>query len=80
MSCCNPTIVPFFNTTATNINYGPSLSSQYGVVPKVTVVYWDGTQYVNAGITTQVKFDGYPVTQITVDHGGGPSTGLIRIG
>jgi hypothetical protein len=55
------------------------MQSQYGLAPNVTVNYWDGTQYVAAGIMTQVKFDTFPVTQITVDHGG-PGTGLIKIG
>lgn len=80
MSCCNPTIVPFFNATSTTIGYGPSMVLQYGQAPKVDVLYWDGTQYIGAGIMTQIKFDTYPVTVITVDHGGGPATGLIKIG
>jgi hypothetical protein len=78
MACCNPTIIPFFNTPSTTFGYGPSMASQYGQAPKVDVLYWDGTQYVSAGIMTQVKFDTYPVTQVTVDHGGN-STGLIKI-
>jgi hypothetical protein len=44
------------------------------------VTYWDGTQYVAAGIMTQIKLSGFPVTQIIVDHGGAPATGLIKIG
>lgn len=79
MSCCTPTIIPFFNTPSSTIGYGPSLQSQYGLAPNVTVSYWDGAQYVAAGIMTQIKFDGYPVTSITVDHGG-ISTGLLKIG
>jgi hypothetical protein len=54
------------------------MASQYGQAPKVDVLYWDGTQYVSAGIMTQIKFDTYPVTQVTVDHGGN-STGIIKI-
>lgn len=79
MSCCNPIIVPFFNKTSSTVTYGPSLQSQFGQAPNVSVTYWDGAQYVMAGITTQVKFIGYPVTQIIVDHGG-PATGFIKIG
>jgi hypothetical protein len=79
MSCCNPIVVSFFNAATTTVGYGPSLQSQFGLAPNVNVSYWDGTQYVNAGITTQVKFNTYPVTQIIIDHGG-PATGLIRIG
>lgn len=79
MSCCAPTIIPFFNTPTSTISYGPSMALQYGQAPNVTVSYWDGTQYVAMGIMTQIKFD-YPVTSITVDHGGSPSTGLIKIG
>lgn len=79
MSCCTPTIIPFFNVSSSTITYGPSMVLQYGVVPKVTVLYKDGTQYVSAGIGTQVKFDTYPVTEITVDHGG-PAIGIIKIG
>ena len=79
MSCCNPLVVPFFNTSTTIINYGPSLQYQYGPVPNINVSYWDGTQYVAAGITTQIKFN-YPVTVITVDHGSDGATGLIKIG
>lgn len=79
MSCCNPTIIPFFNAATTTVSYGPAFQSQYGLAPTVTVSYWDGTQYVAAGIMTQIKFDTYPVTQITVDHGG-ISTGILKIG
>lgn len=78
MSCCNPTIITFFNSATTTVAYGPGLQSQYGPVPNINVSYWDGTQYVAAGIMTQVKFD-YPVTNIMIDHGG-PATGLIKIG
>jgi hypothetical protein len=79
MSCCNPTIVPFFNATSTTVGYGPSMQLQYGQAPNVSVSYWDGTQYVAAGITTQIKFNTYPVTQVLIDHGG-PATGIIKIG
>lgn len=79
MSCCSPTIIPFFNAATTTVSYGPAYQSQYGAAPNVTVSYWDGTQYVAAGIMTQIKFDTYPVTQITVDHGGDLATGLIKI-
>lgn len=79
MSCCSPTIVPFFNAASTTVSYGPSMLLQYGQAPNVSVTYWDGTQYVMAGITTQVKLVGFPVTQISVDHGG-PATGFIKIG
>jgi hypothetical protein len=54
------------------------LQGQFGLAPNVTVTYWDGTQYVAAGIMTQVSLVGYPVTQIIVDHGG-EATGLIKI-
>jgi len=79
MSCCDPLVVPFFNAWTTTVGYGPSLQVKFGLAPNVSVSYWDGTQYVTAGITTQVKFNTYPVTQITVDHGG-PATGFIKIG
>lgn len=79
MSCCSPTIISFFNTSSTTIAYGPGLQLQYGQVPNVTVSYWDGTKYVSAGIMTQIKFVGFPLIQITVDHGG-PATGLLKIG
>jgi len=78
MSCCSPTIIPFFNEAVTTVNYGPAYVLQYGPAPTVDVLYWDGTQYVSAGITTEVKFDTVPVTLITVAHGG-PATGLIKI-
>jgi hypothetical protein len=55
------------------------MQSQYGNAPNVNVSYWDGTQYVAAGIMTQIRFDTYPVTQVIIDHGG-PATGLIKIG
>lgn len=53
---------------------------QYGQAPTVTVSYWDGTQYVSAGIMTQIKLNAFPVTSITVDHGGDLATGIIKIG
>lgn len=80
MSCCNPTIIPFFHTSSTTIGYGLSLQSQYGAVPNVNVSYWDGTQYVGAGIMTQIKLTGFPVTSIFIDHGGDNQTGIIKIG
>lgn len=79
MSCCNPLITTFFNTPSTVIGYGPSMQSVYGLAPKITVLYWDGTQYVAAGISTSIAFDTYPVNSITIDHGG-PNTGLVKIG
>jgi len=78
MPCCSPTIIAFHNTPSTTFGYGPSMVLQYGQAPKVDVIYWDGTKYVSAGIMTQIKFDTYPVTQVTVDHGGA-SSGLIKI-
>lgn len=78
MPCCEPMIQPFFNEAITTVGYGPSLQSQYGNAPRVTVFYWDGTQYVAAGIFTSIAFTGFPVTSITVDHGG-VSTGLLKI-
>lgn len=55
------------------------MQSVYGLAPKITVLYWDGTQYVAAGISTSIAFDTYPVNSITIDHGG-PNTGLVKIG
>lgn len=78
MPCCAETITSFFNEAVTTINYGPSLQAAHGAAPKVTVLYWDGTQYVAAGIFTSVAFDTYPVTTVTVDHGG-PASGLIKL-
>lgn len=79
MSCCNPIIVPFFNKASSTVSYGPALQAQFGPAPNVTVTYWDGTQYVAAGVMTQVSLVGFPVTSITVDHGGDLLTGLIKI-
>lgn len=80
MSCCDPLIVPFFKKSVTTITYGPTLQTKFGLAPNVSVTYWDGTQYVAAGITTQVKFNTYPVTIITVDHGSDAATGYVKIG
>lgn len=80
MPCCNPLIQTFFNVPSTTIGYSPSLQAQYGAAPKVTVLYWDGTQYVAAGIFTSIAFTGYPVTSIRVDHGSDAATGIIKIG
>ena len=80
MSCCSPHIEHFSNVSSTTISYGPSLSTVHGPAPKVTVLYWDGTQYVAAGIFTSIAFDGYPVTSVTVDHGSDSATGIIKIG
>lgn len=60
------------------MSYGPALQTQFGQAPNVTVTYWDGTQYVETGIMTQVRLVGFPVMQIVVDHGG-EATGLIKI-
>jgi hypothetical protein len=79
MSCCPSQVTTFSNALSTTIAYSPAMQSQYGAAPKVTVLYWDGTQYVAAGIFTSIAFTGFPVTQITVDHGG-PATGMVRIG
>jgi hypothetical protein len=80
MPCCNPTITTFFNESVTTIGYGPSMQAAYGDAPKVTVVYWDGTQYVAAGIFTSVSLVGYPVTSIVIDHGSDSAIGLVKIG
>jgi hypothetical protein len=80
MSCCSPYTETFFNVSSTTINYGPSFQALYGPAPKVTVLYWDGTQYVAAGIFTSIAFDGFPVTSITVDHGSDGATGIIKLG
>jgi hypothetical protein len=79
MACCNPLIQTFFNSSSTTIGYGPSLQALYGAAPKVTVLYWDGVQYVAAGISTSIAFDTYPVNSVTIDHGGA-ATGLVKIG
>jgi len=78
MPCCNPTISTFFNEAITTFGYGPSLQAQYGAAPKVNVYYWDGTQYVASGVFTSISFTGYPVTSVTIDHGGA-STGIIKL-
>jgi hypothetical protein len=79
MPCCEPTISTFFDEEVTTISYGPSLQASYGAAPKITVLYWDGAQYVAAGIFTEIALDTYPVTSIQVTHGGA-STGIIKIG
>jgi hypothetical protein len=79
MSCCSATITQFFNTPSTTINYGPTLQALHGAAPKISVLYWDGTQYVAAGVMTNISFDTYPVAQIVVDHGG-PASGIIKLG
>jgi hypothetical protein len=81
MACCSPYVEHFSNVSSTTINYGASLQAAHGPAPKVTVLYWDGTQYVAAGIVTQVRFDTYPVTQIVIDHGSvDGATGLVKLG
>lgn len=80
MPCCNETIQSFFNEASTSINYGPSLQAAHGPAPKVTVLYWDEDLevYVAAGIFTTISFDTYPVTEITVNHGG-EASGIIKL-
>jgi hypothetical protein len=80
MACCSPYTEHFSNVSVTTINYGPSLQASYGAAPKVSVLYWDGVQYVVQGIFTSIKFDSYPVSVITVDHGSDSATGFIKIG
>lgn len=79
MACCQPYTEIFFNVSSTTIGYGPSFQAQYGAAPKVTVLYWDGTQYVAAGIFTSISFVGYPVTSIVIDHGSSSATGIVKI-
>lgn len=79
MPCCNPLIQSFFNEAVTTIGYSPSMQEQYGDAPKVSVYYWDGTRYLAAGVFTSISFTGYPVTSVTVDHGGS-STGIVKLG
>ena len=54
------------------------MQAQYGQAPKVSVVYWDGVQYVAAGILTSIKFDTYPVSNIIIDHGA-LATGIVKL-
>lgn len=80
MACCAPYIEHFSNVSSTTINYGAALQAAHGPAPKVTVLYWDGTQYVSAGIFTSISLVGYPVTQVVVDHGSDGATGIIKLG
>lgn len=79
MPCCNPTIQTFFNVASTTIGYSPAMQEQYGDAPKVNVYYWDGTQYIAAGVFTSIALNGFPVSSITVDHGSDSATGIIKL-
>lgn len=75
MSCCTPTIQPFFNASSTTISYSPFMVEQYGSQPDVQVFYKEGTEYVLSNDMNAVVFNG---STIVVDHGG-PNTGIIKI-
>lgn len=51
------TIVPFFHTSNTVVNYTPAMRAQYGAIPRIQVYYWDGVQYIAAGIFTRVALN-----------------------
>jgi hypothetical protein len=80
MSCCTPTIFPFYNVATSTIDYSPLLREKYGRVPQVQVSYYDeeADEYYVSNNSTRVSLSGNPVNSIAVDHGGAAS-GIVRI-
>lgn len=74
---CEPTEVSFVNVPTLTIPYTAMLQDQYGTIPTIQVWIFDEMgQLVN--MSTQVKFDAYPPTQLLFDFGG-PASGKIVI-
>lgn len=80
MSCCAPTIVPFYNVASSRVNYTDTLRNTYGNVPKVEVSYFDedNNEFYISNNQTRVSLSGNPVNMININHGG-PASGVIRI-
>jgi len=75
MTCCTPQITEFTNATSTNVAFGAYERSVYGSKPMVSVLYKEGSQYIVAGIFTQITYSG---DVINVDHGGTYS-GFVKV-
>lgn len=74
---CEPYYFPFINKSTLSIPYTASLVSAYGNVPNVQVwMYIDG---VLTNPMVQITMDGAPPSTISIDLGGGPSTGYVVI-
>lgn len=71
MTCCPLNTISFVNETVTTIPY----SGEYGVHPLIEVVYFEGSQWIQQGISTQIRIE---PGQIVVDHGGAAS-GIIKL-
>jgi len=75
MACCEPVIQNFIDATTTNIVYGDYERGLYGVKPFVDILYLIGTEWVRAGVFTEVI---YNLNTITINHGG-TFTGYAKI-
>lgn len=71
MTCCEIIQQNFVNESITTVPYADEL----GEHPLIEVVYYDGTNWVQQGIFTQIRKES---GQIVVDHGG-LATGVIKI-
>lgn len=79
MTCCTPTIFPFYNIANSTIDYSAVLRNKYGRVPQVEVLYWDeDAQEYTLSNNPGVSLSGNPVNSIEVNHGG-LQTGIIRV-
>lgn len=70
-TCCDLSVTNFVNQLSTTIAYG----GEYGEHPLIEVVYYFEGNWVQQGISTQIRIE---PGQIVVDHGG-PATGLIKL-
>lgn len=70
-TCCDQNTTNFVNESVTTVAYG----GEYGEHPLVEVVYYDGVNWIQQGMFTQVRIE---PGQIVVDHGGN-ATGLIKL-
>lgn len=76
-TCCPFETYPFVNQLVTTIPYG----GQFGNHPHVELSYYIDDTWISgdaAGVFSQIRFIGNPVTSIEVDHGG-PAIGIIKI-
>lgn len=74
---CDPTMIEFGPVSSLALTYTTSLQNKHGNFPSVEVWGYVGSELVRMpGI--EVKFDGYPPTQINFDFGGTLS-GVIKL-
>ena len=78
-ACCPPSLFDFVNEEETVITYNQDLINKHGRTPRVNAYYFNEVSgFYVGGIYTKIAFEGLPVQNIRINHGG-VSTGFIKL-